>query len=150
MKPLIVLLSTFAIALFVLKLTKGAFEYALSGRIAMAAMLLFTAIGHFAFTKGMAAMLPDFIPAKTEVVILTGVLEIFLSIGLLLPNYRHTIAWVLIIFLILILPANIKAAIENINYQTGESNGEGLNYLWFRIPLQVFFLLWTYLTSIKN
>jgi uncharacterized membrane protein len=150
MKPLIVLLSTFAIALFVLKLTKGAFEYALSGRIAMAAMLLFTAIGHFAFTKGMAAMLPDFIPAITEVVILTGVLEIFLSIGLLLPNYRHTIAWVLIIFLILILPANIKAAIENINYQTGESNGEGLNYLWFRIPLQVFFLLWTYLTSIKN
>jgi uncharacterized membrane protein len=98
----------------------------------------------------MAAMLPDFIPAITEVVILTGVLEIFLSIGLLLPNYRHTIAWVLIIFLILILPANIKAAIENINYQTGESNGEGLNYLWFRIPLQVFFLLWTYLTSIKN
>lgn len=150
MKPLIVLISAFTIGLIILKLTKGDFHYALSGRIAMSAMLIFTAIGHFAFTKGMAAMLPDFIPAKTEVVLLTGLLEIFLAIGLLLPNYRNTIAWILIMFLILALPANIKAAIENINYQTGELNGEGLSYLWFRIPLQIFFIFWTYLTSIKN
>jgi hypothetical protein len=27
--------------------------------------------------------------------------------------------------------------------------GSGSNYLWFRIPLQVLFIAWTYLTCIK-
>lgn len=150
MKPLIVLVSTFAIALLVMKLTKGAFDFSLSGRIAMSAMLIFTAVGHFAFTKGMAKMLPEFIPAKTEVVLFTGVLEVILAVGLLLPNYRSTTAWILIIFLILVLPANIKASVENINYQTGDLNGKGLNYLWFRVPLQIFFIFWVYITTIKK
>jgi hypothetical protein len=42
------------------------------------------------------------------------------------------------------LPANIKAAINNINYQTGALNGNGPSYLWFRIPLQLFFIFWVY------
>ena len=43
-----------------------------SGRIAMSAMLAFTAVAHFVFTKGMTMMLPDFIPYKIETVYLTG------------------------------------------------------------------------------
>src|SRR5690348_8129513 len=77
MKPLIVLLSVFAVSLLTTKIVRGNFELALSGRIAMSAMLAFTAIGHFAFTKGMAMMLPDFIPFKSETVYLTGIIEIF-------------------------------------------------------------------------
>ncbi|WLD22695.1 hypothetical protein NU10_08135 [Flavobacterium dauae] len=42
------------------------FELVLSGRVVMSAMLLFTAIAHSTFTKGMTMMLPDFIPFKTE------------------------------------------------------------------------------------
>ena len=62
MKPLFVLLGAFIISLLVTKLFTKTFDYPLSGRIAMAVMLIFTAIGHFAFTKGMTMMLPDFIP----------------------------------------------------------------------------------------
>ena len=88
MKPLIILISVFIISLLVNKIFKGNVEFALSGRIAMSAMLLFTAIGHFAFTKGMSMMLPDFIPFKTETVYLTGVIEIAAAIGLFIPNFR--------------------------------------------------------------
>ena len=116
----------------------------------MAAMLLFTAMGHFMFTEGMAAMMPDFVPFKKEMVYATGVLEILFAIGLLIPILKIRTAWLLILFFILILPANIKAAAENINYQTGELNGNGLDYLWFRIPLQIFFILWVYFTTIKR
>ena len=49
MKPLIVLLSVFAISFMVNKFFKGNVELALSGRITMSVMLLFIAIGHFAF-----------------------------------------------------------------------------------------------------
>jgi len=150
MKPLLVLLATFLLSLMLIKLIKGHLSITLSAQIAMAAMLLFTAIGHFAFTYGMAQMLPNFIPAKKELVFLTGIMEILFAIGLLIPRYRVIVAWLLIVFFVLILPANIKASLENINYQTGELNGKGLSYLWFRIPLQLFFILWVYFSTLKN
>jgi uncharacterized membrane protein len=150
MKPLIVLISVFAISLLITKLTLGTTEVALSGRIAMSAMLLFTAVGHFAFTKGMSMMLPDFIPFKTETVYLTGIIEIAAAIGLLIPDIRVMTAWLLIVFFVLILPANIYASFRHIDYQKGTLDGNGLTYLWFRIPLQILFIVWTYLSSIKS
>jgi len=150
MKPLIVLVSVFGISLLATKIYRGNYEFAISGRIAMAIMLLFTAIAHFVFTKGMAMMLPNFIPYKIEVVYLTGVIEITAAIGLFIPNLRIVTAWLLIVFFILILPANIYATIKQIDYQKGTFDGNGPTYLWFRIPLQVLFIIWTYLSSIKS
>lgn len=149
MKPLIVLLSIFCISTFVIKFISHKYDIPLSGRIAICAMLFFTAIGHFAFTKGMSMMIPSIIPFKTEVVYLTGIFEILLGIGLLIPSLRIYAAWVLIIFFILLLPANINAAIKHIDYQKGTFDGSGLNYLWFRIPMQILFIIWTYISSIK-
>lgn len=150
MKPLFVLLSTFVISLLVIKFTKSQFDYALAGRIGMAAMLAFTAIGHFAFSEGMAAMVPGFIPAKITVVYLSGALEIVMAIGLLLPHYKTAVGWAVIIFFILVLPANIKAAIDHLDYQTGKLDGPGLQYLWFRVPLQLFFILWVFFFAVKH
>lgn len=149
MKPLLVLLSVFVVLLVTFKIFRGHYEFALSGRIAMSVMLLFTALGHFVFTKGMTMMLPSFIPFKTEMVYLTGILEIAGAIGLFLPNFRVIIGWLLIVFFLLILPANIYAAFNNIDYQNGTFEGNGPSYLWFRIPLQLLFMVWTYLSAIK-
>jgi hypothetical protein len=80
MKPLVVLLGAFVISLGVIRYVTGTFDYSLAGRIAMSVMLAFTAMGHFAFTKGMTLMLPDFVPFKTEVVYLTGILEIIAAV----------------------------------------------------------------------
>ena len=115
----------------------------------MSVMLVFTAIGHFAFTKGMAMMLPDFIPFKAEVIYLTGVVEIIAATGLLIPGCRVWTGWALILFFILLLPGNIKAAIQHIDYQKGTFDGRGPGYLWFRIPLQIVFMVWTYLSAIR-
>jgi hypothetical protein len=30
------------------------------------------------------------------------------------------------------------------DYQKGTRDGSGTNYLWFRIPLQIVFILWVY------
>lgn len=150
MKPLFVLLFVFLISIGIQKLLLKNINYSLSGRIAMCAMLLFTALGHLLFTEGMSKMIPDFIPLKSTVTILTGVLEIVMAIGLLFPNYQKTTGWILIAFLLLMLPANIKASLENLNYQTGAYDGKGLSYLWFRIPLQVFFIAWVYFFTLKE
>jgi len=113
-------------------------------------MLVFTAVAHFAFTKGMAMMLPHFIPYKTEVVYLTGMIEIAAAVGLFIPTFRTITAWLLIAFFVLILPANIYAALKQIDYQKGTFDGNGMTYLWFRIPLQFLFIVWTYLSSLKE
>jgi len=95
-------------------------------------------------------MLPDFIPFKAEVVYLTGIIEIAAAIGLFIPNIRIVTAWLLIVFFILILPANIYAAIKHIDYQKATFDGNGPSYLWFRIPLQILFISWAYLSAIKK
>jgi uncharacterized membrane protein len=149
MKPLVVLLVVFVISLFTVKIVRGEYEFALSGRIALSAMLVFTSIAHFAFTKGMALMIPGTIPYKTEIVYLTGIIEVIAAIGLLIPAFRVSTAWLLILFFVALLPANIYAAIKHIDYQKATFDGSGLSYLWFRIPLQVLFIAWTYISSIK-
>ncbi len=149
MKPLLILLASFVISLFVIKITHKEYDLVLSGRIAMSIMLVFTAIGHFMFAKGMSMMIPKLIPHKETFVHLTGIFEIILATSLLIPRLKYIAGWTLIIFLLLMLPANIYASIHNVNYQKGTFDGNGPAYLWFRIPLQMLFVAWTYLSTIR-
>lgn len=142
MKPFFVLLAAFAISLVALKIFKSQWNLAFAGKIAMSVMLLFTAIAHFAFQKGMAMMLPAFIPFKKAVVYATGVIEIAAAIGLLIQGWQTATGWWLIIFFILVLPANIYAAMHKVDYQKGDLQGKGLTYLWLRVPLQIIYILW--------
>lgn len=145
MKPLIVLLASFCVAWGILTYNSGLESFPYAMHIGMACMFAFTAIGHFAFPKGMSAMLPDFFPAKTFLVYASGVLEFAFALALLYEEYIETTAWIIIGFLVITLPFNIKAACENLDYQTGKYDGPGLKYLWFRVPLQLFFIGWIYL-----
>lgn len=150
MKPLILLLLSFTVSIFVIKIIKTEYDFALSARIAMSIMLLFTAIGHFTFTKGMSMMIPEFVPFKESVVYLSGIFEILLALGLLIPKFQTVSGWALVVFLLLMLPANIYASMNKVNYQKGTFDGNGLTYLWFRIPLQFLFIVWTYISAIKS
>jgi uncharacterized membrane protein len=148
MKPLIVLLSVFVLSLFTGRLIQGGYDVPAAGRIAMSAMLLLTAIGHFRFTKGMTMMIPDAIPYKTAIVYSTGLLEVAAAICLLIPATQTVTAIFLVCFFIILLPANIYAAMHRINYEKGTVDGPGMNYLWFRIPLQVLFIVWIWFSTI--
>jgi len=149
MKPLLVLLIAFAIALLATKIFRHDWNFIFAGNAALSMMLVFTAIGHFVYSKGMAMMMPAVIPFKTAMVYLTGLIEIAAAIGLLIPSTRHITAFMLIIFFITILPANINAAIHKVDFQKGTYGGSGTNYLWFRVPLQVFFILWAWYFGLK-
>lgn len=144
MKPLIVLIISFLTALSTTWFLKGESIPEIAGNAAMCIMMLFTSIGHFIYSKGMTMMIPDFIPAKRILVWITGIFEIVAALCLLMPTYRALTSYILIVFFILILPANIHAAIKKVDYEKGEYNGQGLSYLWFRVPLQLFFIAWVY------
>jgi len=93
-------------------------------------------------------MIPDFIPYKELLVIVTGLIEIAAAIGLQIASLQVITAWLLIVFFIMMLPANINAALKKIDYQKGDHNGSGPAYLWFRVPLQILFIAWTYMSAI--
>ncbi|HTI58672.1 hypothetical protein [Mucilaginibacter sp.] len=142
MKPLLVLLVTFLLVLFGCWFIQRQWNYIFAGNIAMAVMLLFTAMGHFKFSEGMSMMVPEFIPAKKQLVYLTGFMEAVFAIGLCIPDARRLAADLLILFFLLVLPANINAAQKSVDYQNATYQGRGVGYLWLRIPMQVFFILW--------
>ena len=144
MKPLIVLLVVFVFAFFAIKIFAHRNDYAWAARIAMSGMLVFTAIGHFAFPKGMSMMMPDFIPFKLPVIYATGMLEITAAIGLQIQGMISTTGFWLIVFFVLILPANVYAAMKHVDYQKANNEGKGLQYLLFRVPLQIFYIGWVY------
>lgn len=149
MKPLFVLICVFVVSLIATKLFKQNVDYKLSGKIALAAMLFFTALGHFLYTRGMAMMIPDCIPFRIELVYLTGIIEIVAALGIFIPSLRVGIGILLMVFFVLILPANINASINQLNYETGTFDGKGFSYLWFRIPFQGLLILWTYFFVVK-
>jgi len=149
MKPLFVLLIVYVALLAFGSHTTFDKGNIFAGNIAMAVMLLFTAIGHFKFKTSMAAMVPLFIPKKIEIVLLTGVLEIQFAIGLGIESTRYYTGIALIIFFLAILPANIYAAKHQINYEDLYKPGPGIKYLWFRIPFQFFLMAWVWYFSIR-
>ena len=144
MKPFVILIAVFILGAAIARLTTGYWQLAFCGNLAMCLMLCFTAIGHFKFLKGMTLMVPKAIPFKKQLVQLTGFAEIAIGLALLFPSARAIAGILLIILLVLMLPANIKAALARIDYEKGTYSGKGPGYLWFRIPLQLFFIAWAY------
>jgi uncharacterized membrane protein len=145
--PLIVLLISFGLIFVINKfLLGGKFSLSLVGRISLAIMLLVTGIAHFTATDVMVEMLPEFLPFKRETIYLTGVLELSAAVGLLIDRTSKLTSVLLIIFFISILPANIIGSIKQVNLGGMEN---GAIYLFFRIPLQILFILWAYYFGIR-
>ena len=150
MDVLIVLFTAFIVGILISKLTQKDFKWHFNGNLAMCCMLCFTGMGHFLFTKGMAMMLPDFIPYREALVYITGVAEFIFGILLLFPAYRTTTGVIIILFFVLVLPANIYAVLHNVNLKEANYTGNGVGYLWFRVPLQVFLIGWVYIFSVRD
>lgn len=142
MKPLLVLLIASTIILLITHAISGGWNYVIAGNLGMAAMLLFTSLGHFIYSQGMMLMVPGFIPGKKTLVYVVGVFEALFAIGLCIPSARRLTADLLILFFLLILPANINAAYKSVDYQTATYQGRGVSYLWLRIPMQILFIVW--------
>ncbi|UOE51822.1 hypothetical protein MTO98_12110 [Mucilaginibacter sp. SMC90] len=142
MKVLLVLIISFILTVVISRLFVDEWNIILSGNIAMMLMLWFASLGHFMFTKGMVMMMPAFIPFKGALVYLTGVMEIILGPLLIINSTRHIAGIILLIMFVVMLPVNINAAIKRVNFEKATYDGSGKSYLWFRIPLQLWFIAW--------
>ena len=150
MIPVAILLTVYLLTLLVAKIFKLELTARGAGRIGLAAMLVFTASMHFTYTEGMALMIPDFMQYREAIVIVTGILEVGFIIGLLLPGTWKITGKALIVYLLLALPTHVYASLGHINFRTADDTGHGLDFLWFRIPLQFFFIAWVFWSCRKK
>ena len=112
----------------------------------MALMLVATGTAHFTSTDLMVEMMPESLPAKRGNRLFYGICALLAVIGLLWNKTAKLTSVMLIIFFLAILPANIVGSIKEVRLG-GMENGTA--YLLFRIPLQIFFILWVYYFGIK-
>lgn len=145
MKLLTILFVTFVLALAGTKIFQGDWNFVFAGNLGMAVFIIFTGFSHFKFQKGMAMMIPEFIPARMFWVYFTGIIEIAAGIGLMIPSIRELTAMLLIIFYVLVFIANINSSKKNINIFKADFTGPGMVYLYKeRIPMQIILIAWTW------
>lgn len=143
----LVLLLCFLI-LLVLKINV-AFSYQKIGRIAISAMLFFIGFSHFFIPENLMEMIPPAIPFALSIVYITGFSELLFGVLFLFEKTYKLTGKILIVYFILIWPANIYHAIN-----TGEIPGGIEQYVpyyhWIRVILiQPFFILWTWLSTTR-
>jgi uncharacterized membrane protein len=118
-----------------------------AGAIGLGILFIFTGVGHFVQTAPMAQMLPEFVPARVPLVILTGLLEFAVAAGLFVPRTRRLAGWTAAAMLVLFFPANIYAAFAQVPMG---GHAWGPVYLLIRAPLQAAIIAWVWWFALRQ
>ena len=109
------------------------------GRMLMGALYIGAGVLHFVATRRYMGIMPDYLPAHRELVLLSGAAEIAGGIGVLVPHpvVRKSAAWGLVILLVAVMPANIYMVTDHEKFP-----GIPLWAVWLRLPLQLPLIWW--------
>ena len=107
----------------------------------MGGFYILNGLNHFLNADAYIAIMPTYLPWHSQLVLLSGVAEIAVGAGVLIPATRVTAAWGIIALLILIFPANLYVAMNGLPYVGDEPNAV-LN--WVRLPFQLVLIAWAY------
>jgi uncharacterized membrane protein len=130
MQPLVVLAAVFALLILPL-------GWWTALRIALAAMFLLTASAHWGKRRAdLIRMVPAAFSRPDLLVTITGACEIAGAIGMLIPDLAPAAAVALLLLLLAVFPANIRAARQGIAIA-----GRPPTPLPLRAAIQVVFLL---------
>ena len=110
------------------------------GRLLMGTLYLVAGAGHFAATRIYMGIMPDYLPAHRELVLLSGAAEMAGGLGVLLQPTRRVSAWGLVLLLLAVMPANLWMAQHPERYP-----GIPVWLLWARLPLQLPLIWWAWL-----
>lgn len=105
----------------------------------MAALYILAGINHFIRPETYLEIIPPWLPEPALLVILSGIAEIILGLGLLWAKTRRLASWGIILLLVAVFPANIQMALDW--HQTRHPH-EWI--VWARLPLQGVLIWWAW------
>lgn len=110
-------------------------------RLLIAALFIVSGIMHFVKPSTFTRIMPPWLPAHMQLVLLSGALEIAGGIGILIPALRVAAGWGLIVLLVVMFPANVQMLLN--------AHREHWSTAWqaalvIRLPLQALLIYWIY------
>ena len=113
--------------------------FKIASKIMFAGFFIVAGFNHFIDPAFYLRIVPPYLPWPQGLVVVSGIAEIVLGIGLLIPRLSRLGAWGLIGLLIAVFPANIHMATHPELYPTIP-----ITLLWLRLPLQGLLIIWAY------
>ena len=108
----------------------------------MAAFYASAGVNHFISPEFYLPIMPPYLPWHAELVFLSGVAEVLIGIGLLIPATRVLAAWGAIAILVAVFPANIHMALADV--PVGDPPRSSGMLRWVRLPFQFLFMAWAW------
>ena len=116
-----------------------------AARILLGAALAFAGISHLTFSRlEFRAQVPPWVPLGPDlVVILSGIVEITLGLGLVfVPRYKVTLGWLSAAFFVLVFPGNIAQFMYHRDAFGLNTDRARMIRLFFQ-PVLVLWALWS-------
>nr|WP_199722353.1 DoxX family protein [Haloarcula sp. Atlit-7R] len=110
----------------------------------MSTLYVVAGILHFVVPELYVQIVPPVLPAPLALVYLSGVAEIGVGFGLLVPQTRSYAAWATIALLVAIFPANVYMAVSMVTIEGTGGGQPSVLVRWARLPLQGVLILWAY------
>lgn len=103
--------------------------------------VLFVAAGlnHFVNLDFYLPMMPVYLPAHRELILLSGALEILGGLAVLIRAWRPMAGWALILIMIGVFPANLHMALNPADFPDVP-----IWFLYVRLPLQGVLIWWAW------
>jgi uncharacterized membrane protein len=107
---------------------------------------LFTVAGalHFVIPRSYEAMMPPYLPAHREAVVVSGVAEIVGGVAMASPRTRRFARWWLLALLAAVFPANVHMAVSPEQVRGLDTRKVPRWALWARLPLQPLCMIWVW------
>ncbi|WP_435063015.1 DoxX family protein [Halobaculum sp. EA56] len=101
---------------------------------------------HFVAPKVYAQVVPPELPRPLDLVYLSGIAEVALGVGVLIPRTRRASAWGLVALLAAVFPANLHMAVRDVTVEGVPAwmRDPPDAALWARLPLQGVLALWAW------
>jgi uncharacterized membrane protein len=115
----------------------------LVGRLGLAVILLVAGVAHFVAVDEFLGQVPNFLPAREAIVLVSGVMELALGAALLGLRGRRLalLGWVVAVFFVAVFPGNVWQAVNDSDSFGLDTDRARLLRLPFQ-PLLVVLALW--------
>lgn len=107
--------------------------------LALSLTFIVAGVNHFVNPVFYISIMPSYLPAHRELVLLSGALEIIAGVAVLFPRLRRTAGLGLVLLLLGIFPANLHMALNPELFPAISPVA-----LYARLPLQILLLAWAY------
>lgn len=100
---------------------------------------------HFLVPNAFERVVPPSLPGPRALVYLSGLAEVALGLGVLLPRTRRRSAWGLIALLVAVFPANVYMATGDVEDGLPKEVDAVPDWLlWVRLPMQAVLIAWAW------